>query len=70
MVRIFIMLMLIAIIASLASALYYLFTGSGSSRSTVRALTVRIGLSVALFILLMAAHWFGLIEPSVGPRSP
>jgi hypothetical protein len=32
----------------------------------VRALTVRITLSVVLFILLMLGYYFGLIEPIAG----
>ena len=55
---------LLAIIASLGSALYHLTRKSGSdSRRFVRALTLRIGLSVALFILLMIAWYLGLITP-------
>lgn len=55
---------LIGIVASLGAALYYLVTtrDAGSS-SMVRALTLRIGLSVALFILLFVAWRFGLIQP-------
>jgi hypothetical protein len=67
MIRLFIILVLFAIIASLASGLYYLFKDSSDSRRTLRALTWRIGLSVALFVLLMLAHFFGLIEPTGGP---
>ncbi|MEJ2515775.1 MAG: twin transmembrane helix small protein [Gammaproteobacteria bacterium] len=52
-----------AILASLASGLVYLFKDDSDSRRTVRALTWRIGLSVALFILLLLAYAAGLIEP-------
>ena len=54
---------LIAIVASLGSALKHLVRGSGDSRRMVRALTWRIGLSIALFVLLMLAWYTGLIEP-------
>jgi len=53
---------LIAIVASLGSALFHL-SRSGDSAKLVRALTVRIGLSLALFVLLMLAWYFGLISP-------
>jgi Protein of unknown function (DUF2909) len=53
----------IAIVASLVSALRHLTRGAGDSRRMVRALTWRIGLSVALFVLLMLAWYFGLIAP-------
>lgn len=52
---------LVLIIASLGSALYYLFNDKGGSTRTVRALTVRVALSLALFMLLMLAHFTGLI---------
>lgn len=55
--------MLIAIIASLASAAVFMVRGRGDSRRMARALTVRIGLSVALFVLLMAGYYFGLFQP-------
>jgi Protein of unknown function (DUF2909) len=54
---------LIAIVVSLGSALKHLVRGSGDSRRMVRALTWRIGLSIALFVLLMLAWYTGLIEP-------
>jgi Protein of unknown function (DUF2909) len=53
----------IAIVASLVSALRHLTRGAGDSRRMVRALTWRIGLSVALFVLLMLAWYTGLIAP-------
>ena len=49
------------IFASLGSALFYLFSDRGNSTRTVRALTLRVGLSVILFLLLMLAHFSGLI---------
>jgi len=52
---------LVLIIASLGSALYYLFNDKGGSTRTVRALTWRVGLSLVLFLLLMLAHFTGLI---------
>ena len=59
-----IVLVLIGIVASLGSALFHLVTDrNADSNKMVRALTVRIGLSVALFILLFVAWRFGLIQP-------
>ncbi len=54
---------LIAIVISLGSALFHLSRG-GDSPKLLRALTVRIGLSIALFALLMLAWYFGLISPN------
>ena len=52
---------LILIVASLASALFFGFHDRGDSKRAVKALAVRVGLSVALFVFLMAAYYLGLI---------
>ena len=49
--------------ASLASALYYLIKDKGQSDRTLKALTLRVSLSVGLFLLLMAGFYFGIIPP-------
>jgi hypothetical protein len=54
---------LFAIIASLGQALFSMSSGHGNSARMVRALTLRIGLSVALFAALMLSWYFGLINP-------
>ncbi|MFL6622717.1 MAG: twin transmembrane helix small protein [Sulfurifustaceae bacterium] len=59
----FIVLMLVLIFVSLFSALVLLFRGDGRSRGTAKALTWRIGLSLTLFLLLMAGLYFGIIPP-------
>lgn len=48
-------LLLFLVIASLAVGLYYLVSDRGTTERTVRALTVRITLSLLLFVLMMAA---------------
>jgi hypothetical protein len=60
--RIIVILAFIGILGSLASALFYLMRDKGGSSKTVNALTLRIGLSVALFLFLLFAHWMGWIE--------
>ena len=59
--RIVIIAFLVVILASLGSALFYLVRDKGASNRTIKALTVRISLSIALFILLMLSYYFGLI---------
>ncbi len=63
--RIFVIAMLVLIVGSLGSALWFLIRDKGSSDRTVKALTVRISLSIGLFLLLMAGYYFGLI-PKTG----
>lgn len=52
---------LVFIVLSLGSALYYLVRDKGSSDRTVKALTVRVALSITLFLLLMLGFYFGII---------
>ncbi|MFZ9871661.1 MAG: twin transmembrane helix small protein [Steroidobacteraceae bacterium] len=61
--RIAVAVVLIGIVVSLGSALFHLMNDKGDSKKMVRALTVRVGLSVALFLLLMAAWGLGFIQP-------
>jgi hypothetical protein len=63
--KLVVILILLGIVGSLGSALVYLFKDSNDSRRTVRALTWRISLSVALFVLLLVSYWLGLIQPRV-----
>ena len=50
---------LVIIVASLASALVYIFRDRGASERAVKALTLRVALSVTLFALLMLGYYFG-----------
>ncbi|MEQ1487786.1 MAG: twin transmembrane helix small protein [Methylotenera sp.] len=61
LVKIIIVLALIAIVGSLFSALYFLAKDKTGGERTVKALTIRIGLSITLFILLMLGYYFGLL---------
>jgi hypothetical protein len=60
--RIVVGLAFIIILGSLASALFYLMRDKGTTNKTVNALTVRIGLSVTLFLFILFSHWMGWIE--------
>ncbi len=63
--KVLIVLLLIAIIASLGLALRYLYTDrevAGAGR-TVKALTTRISLSLGLFFLLILLYKMGLLHP-------
>lgn len=59
--KIVVILFLIFIVGSLASALYFMVKDQGKGSRTVRALTVRVVLSVVLFALLMLGIYSGLI---------
>jgi len=55
-------IVLLMIVASLGSALYYMMKDRGNSSRMVYSLMLRIGLSLTLFIGILLAHYFGLIE--------
>ena len=61
--KIIVVLFLFAIIDSLFSGLFFLMKDKGASERTVKALTVRVSLSVLLFILLMIGFATGLLQP-------
>jgi hypothetical protein len=63
--KIIVILFVLLILASLGSALFFLVTDRGQSKRTARALAFRVGLSLTLFLLLMAGHYFGLIPGRV-----
>jgi hypothetical protein len=65
--RIVALLFIVFILASLASALYYLIKDKGRSDRTVKMLTVRVVLSLTLFLLLMGGYYYGII-PQTGLR--
>ncbi|MCG6874690.1 MAG: twin transmembrane helix small protein [Betaproteobacteria bacterium] len=63
--RYFVIGMLALIVLSLGSALFYLVKDRGQSMRTVKALAVRVGLSLALFLILMASYYFGFITDRI-----
>ena len=52
----------LGIVGSLVSALVYLMRDRGKTNRTVNALTVRVGLSIALFLFILFAHYMGWIQ--------
>lgn len=61
--KLFIIFIMIVIAGSLASGLFFLVRDPGQSKRTVKALTLRIGISFSLFIFLFIAFKLGLIQP-------
>lgn len=56
-----IVLLLVAVIGSLFSGLFFLVRDHGANDRTVKALTLRIALSIAVLALLLLGYRFGLI---------
>jgi hypothetical protein len=56
-----VVVMLLLIVGSLFSALYFMYRDKGNSKRMVTALTLRIVLSVSVFFILIGSYYFGLI---------
>lgn len=61
--KILILLTLAGIVISMASALFTMTSGPTDSKRMVRALSIRVALSVALFTFLMIGWYMGLLQP-------
>ena len=53
----------VGVLASLASALLFLVKDKGRTERTVRALSMRVGISIGLLCLLVLLWALGLIQP-------
>jgi len=60
-VRIVVYVLIALILANLASALVFVLRDRGGSKRAVKALALRVALSIALFMFLMAGFHFGFI---------
>lgn len=63
--KIIVILFLVFIIGSLLSALFFMVRDKGHGERTVRALTVRVALSLLLFALLVLGYHFGFISGKI-----
>lgn len=61
--KLIIVAVFIGVLASLASALLYLVKDRGQSDRAVRALTIRVGVSIGLLALLVVFWALGFIQP-------
>jgi len=59
MFRIVIIMLLLGVLSSLFSGLFFLYRDRGEGECAVKALTLRIALSIALFVLLILGYRLG-----------
>ncbi|MEN8133150.1 MAG: twin transmembrane helix small protein [Pseudomonadota bacterium] len=61
--KIIVVLLFITVLVSLSSGLVFMVKDKGQTHRSVKALTLRVGLSIFAFLLLMGAYFAGLIQP-------
>ena len=59
--KIVILVLLLAVVASLFSGLYFVYKDKGTTNRAVISLTIRIVLSIFVFVLLIGSYYFGWI---------
>jgi hypothetical protein len=66
--KVVIVLFLLAVVAALASAGVLMLRGNRADdprgAKMARALAIRVGLSVAIFLLVLFSYWMGWIQPT------
>lgn len=62
--KIIVVAALVAVVASLFSALYYLYRDRGQGTRMVRMLALRVALSASLIAFLVLSYWMGWIAPT------
>ena len=62
--RLLVIAIFLAILASLFSGMYFMLHDKSGSTRNVRSLSIRIGLSLGLFALLILAYYMGWIRPN------
>ena len=61
--KIFIGVLLLLVVLSLFSGLYFMYKDKGNSKRAVKALTIRVGLSITIILIVIASYLLGLIPP-------
>ncbi len=61
MFKLIVILLLFGVVGSLFSGLFFLYRDRGASVRTAQALTLRIGLSILIFVLLLVGFRLGWI---------
>ncbi len=64
--RYVVIVMLVLIVASLGSGLFFVMHDKSDSKRAIKALAIRVGLSVALFLILMGSYYFGFTPGRIG----
>lgn len=68
LVKLIVGILLIAVVISLFSGLFFLVKDKGQTKRTVNALSVRIGLSILIIVVVMIAAATGVVDFNADPR--
>jgi len=63
MFKLLVLILFLIVLASLGSSLFFMIQDKGKTSRPVKALTVRISASVALFVVLIVGYFAGYIQP-------
>jgi hypothetical protein len=55
--------LLFLVVVSLFSGLFFMYRDKGNSKRAVNALTVRVGLSILIIVIVIASYFMGLLPP-------
>ncbi len=61
--KILIGVLLLLVLVSLFSGLYFMYKDKGNSKRVVKALTIRVALSITIIVIVIASYFLGLIPP-------
>jgi ABC-type sulfate transport system permease component len=64
--KIIVLVLLAAIVISLGTGLFYLRREDADSPRMLRALEIRVGLSLVLILFLVLSYYMGWIQPPAG----
>ena len=65
--KIVVIVMLVTIIATLFSSVFFLVKDDSGKKRTLTMLKIRVGLSLALIAFVIVAYYMGWIHPHGGP---
>jgi hypothetical protein len=63
--KIVVILMLVGILVFLGRGVWFLAKGGDTGNSVVNSLAIRVGISIALFAILLLGYTFGYIQPTI-----
>ncbi len=61
--KILLVILLCMVLLSLFSGLYFMYKDKGKSRRVVNALTIRIGLSMLIIVIVIVGYFSGMLPP-------